>query len=61
MDFSSLGTKFKLKFEISWNFELQSFELTRFYCTCLWTQLGKILHLFSFLLITYVETKQKCT
>jgi hypothetical protein len=32
MDFSSLGLKFKLKFEISQNFELQSFELTRFYC-----------------------------
>jgi hypothetical protein len=32
MDFSSLGLQFKLKFEISQNLELQSFELTRFYC-----------------------------
>jgi hypothetical protein len=32
MNFFSMGCKFKLKFELSWNFELQSFELTRFYC-----------------------------
>jgi hypothetical protein len=31
MKFSSLGPKFKLKFKLSRNFELQSFELTRFY------------------------------
>jgi hypothetical protein len=32
MNFSSLGRNFKLKFELSQNFQLQSFELTRFYC-----------------------------
>jgi hypothetical protein len=29
---SSLGLKFKLKFEILQNFGLHSFELARFYC-----------------------------
>jgi hypothetical protein len=32
LSFSSLGYKFKLKFELSWNFKLYSFELTRFCC-----------------------------
>jgi hypothetical protein len=34
MNFSSLGHKFKLKFEILQSFKLQSFKLVRFYCTC---------------------------
>jgi hypothetical protein len=33
MNFSSLGCKFKLKFELSRSFELWSFELTTFYCS----------------------------
>jgi hypothetical protein len=32
MNFSSLGHKFKLKYEISRNLKLWSFELTRLYC-----------------------------
>jgi hypothetical protein len=32
MNFSSLGRKLKLKFEILRNFGLQNFKLTRFYC-----------------------------
>jgi hypothetical protein len=31
----SYGHKLKLKFKISRNFKLQSFELTRFYCSYL--------------------------
>jgi hypothetical protein len=31
-EFFLLVPKFKQKFELSWNFELHSFELTRFYC-----------------------------
>jgi hypothetical protein len=34
MSISALEHKFKLKFDISRHFELWSFELTRFYCTC---------------------------
>jgi hypothetical protein len=33
MNFSSLGCKFKLKFELTQKLELQSFESARFYCT----------------------------
>jgi hypothetical protein len=33
MNSSSLGCKFKQKFEILRNFELKLFELTRFYCS----------------------------
>jgi hypothetical protein len=32
MSFSFLGHKFKLKFEMSHNFELQSLELGGFFC-----------------------------
>jgi hypothetical protein len=32
MNFFSMGPKFKLKFEFLQNFELQGFELIRFYC-----------------------------
>jgi hypothetical protein len=33
MNFSSLGHKFKLNLKNLRNFDLQSFELTRFYCS----------------------------
>jgi hypothetical protein len=33
MNLSSLGPKFKQKFELLQNLELQSFELTMSYCT----------------------------
>jgi hypothetical protein len=32
VNFSSLGLKFKLIFELKHTFELQSFESTKFYC-----------------------------
>jgi hypothetical protein len=68
MNFSSLGTKFKQKFKLSYNFELYSLKLTRFYCIkyqkiklqkplSLWmeTILGQFnLHLFQHSLILYM-------
>jgi hypothetical protein len=42
MNLSSLGHKFKLKFKLSRNLELQSVKLTRFYCSLNLTFQGKM-------------------